>query len=592
MLAAMLNLVFRIWLWMLSWFVRPVAVKLDRSEDDNLCSYETRYARSLNTYTDRVVEQPADNVQSLMEDAMQTSLPHDITFPESKLKHTALYSPTLVFSPGHHYTNASLHSPYSSPLSGTSVPVTPIIDEEVLIRAGVNMPPQIVTPNVHDDSNASWNMSALEGGMIGLGVEMERDSDVPLFGSSGSLLGKLNRVNLSTPLPSFGSKLSRYLHASTPNRFRSNGGLLPQSIHDVGVPQSRSFWQMNDISILATPGTSPSRLDTNPCTREPDQSFSTCEPDRRHARILDSSACEAILPLAPFLGTSSITQPARLKPMISPSPSAAYLGKPSVGVPTTPFNSPEKAEKARFGPSLVPTAQSPSAPRTTVHRNVGMRMDIDALTRLLEDPTKMHRPVNTGLRPLILPRVAAKRHSLDITEIGIASLRKASVGPRPLLLPQQLANRPPSTRSNALTATPQGPTTLSKISKTALRRSMSLHDILIPVPPIPVETQEATPRKTTGHRNTHLMDEILTILNRSRASSSSFNYNHSTEESIDITEIRTAVSHSPLGSDEPSRYLDIVSLLEQTTVKGDGSISDVFGDDSGWEENFVGVYAV
>ena len=109
----------------------------------------------------------------------------------------------------------------------------------------------------------------------------------------------------------------------------------------------------------------------------------------------------------------------------------------------------------------------------------------------------LHRPANTGLRPLILPRQAAKRHSLDISTLPASQ----QSGPRPLMLPQQLAKRPPApTRSTTL-----GVGLIHGRQSSFMRKSISDQDCRLDSPRV----RNVTPPP----RQSRLFSDIMTLLN-------------------------------------------------------------------------------
>lgn len=292
----------------------------------------------------------------------------------------------------------------------------------------------------------------------GLGSDLieRRNTGLSFLGSSTSIFSKLS-ANLLVPSQS--TSPSKFLHSSTPCRSRSNS-LLPRYTQDISCTpfKSDTSWCGDNTSMIATPGGTPPQ--SSGCYTNVFD-LSMYEPDRRFGRILDKNTLDAAPPSA--ASASALPVP------ITPS---RYLGR----LPTicTPNNSPEKG------------------------RHVPGTLDAATLVELLDDFTNMHRPANNGLRPLLLPRQAAKRHSLDIASFPT----RQRTGPRPLMLPQQLAKRPPPPpRSSTLDVG-----ILHGRQSAFMRKSLSAQDCRLGSP----KQQDLT----SPPRQSRLFSDIFTLLKR------------------------------------------------------------------------------
>ncbi|CAL1716168.1 unnamed protein product [Somion occarium] len=490
-----LNAVFSVWLRVLSWFIRDDTGPADHFDDRGVLSHAgvNFVATSPPRFTRPLIVE--DNINSLIRDAVHSALldPEDSVSPIM----TSVGCPTLAHSPD--------FSVMSTPF--TSTPTTPDLANELLIPIAESRP-RIVTSHANPwDGELDLD---LESG-LGTFVGEHRGSPNPqsLPGSSVSLFSKLNVKLLTSSRPGSPSLASKFLLPSTPCRSRSNS-TLPQFAQDITkepLYADGPSWCGDDISTAATPGGSPVRPPT--CyTNYFDFSIYDDLPDRRRSCVLDESSCDSILPSK------------KPRPLSLPIITSEMLYDEEVPNAHTPYNSPEKTRCALIAP-LAPT-----------------RLDDEQLVRLLEDPDKMYRPFNTGLRPLILPRQAAKRHSLDV------SLIRQGSGPKPLMLPQQLANKPLPARSSTLDTLPQ---------KTLLRRSMSVQDYLFSQ-----ERKQATPP-----RQSRLLNDILALLN----------HDGTLEPLADMSGMATGDSQKPILEDSFQRLSPESSIILDGTGQEDGFLA-------------------
>ncbi len=102
---------------------------------------------------------------------------------------------------------------------------------------------------------------------------------------------------------------------------------------------------------------------------------------------------------------------------IASSPTSPFLALPPHA--PTPYNSPHRASGEFIDPS------SPTALKEEV------------LNQVLGDDTKMYRPANTGLRPLLLPKEVAKRNPQEALMAPVT--RNTTFCPKTLMLPQKVA---------------------------------------------------------------------------------------------------------------------------------------------------------
>lgn len=414
--------------------------------------------------------------------------------------------PSIAFSPDFSTT--------SSPLS--SAPTTPDIASELLVAVSESYP-GIVTSH----SNSWEDILEIEEGLRCDSIEY-RSTGLSFLGSSTSIFSKLSASFL---VPSQSISPSKFLQPSTPCRTRSNS-LLPQFTQDITSPSYKAdtSWNGDGISMIATPGGTPPQ---SPGCYTSVFDFSMYEADRRFGRIMDKKTLDAALPLT----SSTLLLPVPI------TPSRYHGDLPAI---CTPNNSPEK------------------------ERRVPGTLDAVTLVQLLEDPTKMHRPANTGLRPLLLPCQAAKRHSLDLT----AFHTRQRSGPRPLMLPQQLAKRPaPPTRSSTLDVG-----IIHGRQSSFMRKSMSVQDCR--------SGSSQHPDPTSPPRQSRLFSDILTLLKRNDDSNVEPLVDLSTTTETDEPSQQRILPSSSLfmspessmimeSIDQEGRLLAIIGLLDDAMSRED-----------------------